>query len=504
VAVTDKRTDSPRSLRVFTQRADSGRTAASRLHARSGVVGGRIGEAIVPICALAFVVSAVVALLALTPQWPEAGSVVLDSNNQVTSVRPGSLAWIEGVRPGWFQVAVTDTTTSYGDGGQSRPVDDRPPPGVLQVGQLEPALLTLAVAAGLYAVRQKRLASTAAIAAAGLAAPVWALRIGAAGEVIACLPALVAGGFAWQVADGIGALPGRLVRVATGLAMVAAAVVTATVFQSAGLRPVIDPILAGVVAAAGLCVALAWLLVVGWHAGTVKARPGPRTTFGTVRAVALDMLPYSEPARHGGAVAERERLASDLHAELLPALASTVVALEKRGAADEAARLRSLTSSVRDLVSARRLPILQDEGLVPAAEWLAESLEERSQLVIEVDLAGNSDSRWPRPVERAAYRVIQLALDNVIRHAGATTARVAIAGDANSLNLSVADDGLGVAGDPATPVAGRDGGAVAARGTARSHLGLADMRAEAESIGAILTVSAGSHRGTIVAMRWRG
>ena len=117
MAVIDKETDPSRSLRVSTQQAESERTSvAARLRARSAAVRGRIGGAIVAMSALAFVVSAAVALLALTPQWPEAGSVVLNSNYKVVSVRPGSLAWIEGVRPGWVRVTTTDTNSSYSDG----------------------------------------------------------------------------------------------------------------------------------------------------------------------------------------------------------------------------------------------------------------------------------------------------------------------------------------------------------------------------------------------------
>jgi signal transduction histidine kinase len=204
------------------------------------------------------------------------------------------------------------------------------------------------------------------------------------------------------------------------------------------------------------------------------------------------MLPFSDRVRRRGAQAERDRLASDLHAEVLPAIASTVAALEQRGATEEAERLRRLAGSVRDLVSDRRLPLLEDGGLVAAAEWLAESIQERAPLTIDIDLRGDTGTRQPSVVERAVYRVLQLALDNVIRHAEADNAFVSIAGDARSLELVVADDGRGI------------GAETVARAMSAGRLGLADMRAEAESVGATLEVGPRAPSGTIVRMSWRG
>jgi signal transduction histidine kinase len=210
------------------------------------------------------------------------------------------------------------------------------------------------------------------------------------------------------------------------------------------------------------------------------------------RTVAFEMLPFSDRVRRRGAEAERDRLASDLHAEVLPAIASTAAELEQRGATHEAERLRSLAASVRDLVSARRLPMLEDRGLLAAAEWLAESLQERASLTIEIDLRGYTGARQPQRVERAAYRVLQLALDNVIRHSQAANASVAIAGDSRSLELVVADDGRGIDRSDA------------ARAMSAGRLGLADMRNEAESVGASLEIAPRSPRGTVVSMRWHG
>jgi signal transduction histidine kinase len=123
---------------------------------------------------------------------------------------------------------------------------------------------------------------------------------------------------------------------------------------------------------------------------------------------------------------------------------------------------------------------------------LAESIQARAPLTIEIDLGGDTGTRQPGRVERAAYRVLQLALDNVIRHAEADNAFVAIAGDARSLELTVADNGRGIDTD------------TAARAMNAGRLGLADMRAEAESVGAKLEVGPRVPCGTLVKMMWPG
>jgi signal transduction histidine kinase len=97
----------------------------------------------------------------------------------------------------------------------------------------------------------------------------------------------------------------------------------------------------------------------------------------------------------------------------------------------------------------------------------------------------------PIEVAAAAFRVAQLALENVVRHAPGADARLAVTTRSDRLRLVIADDGPGI-----QPSAHRD--AVVA-----GRRGLADMDAEAARCGASLTVarSAGGI-GTIVTFDW--
>jgi signal transduction histidine kinase len=113
------------------------------------------------------------------------------------------------------------------------------------------------------------------------------------------------------------------------------------------------------------------------------------------------------------------------------------------------AQLESLRELVVDtLRNVRRLAVelrpsaLDDFGLVPALERLVDGFSERTG--IAVDLAETlGEERLPRDVETAFYRIVQEALTNVARHAGATRADVVLRRTPSGASLVVEDDGSG-------------------------------------------------------------
>ncbi len=415
-------------------------------------------------------------------------SVQVDAAGVVTSVEVGSDAWTSGVRPGWTVVAQTTGETMYGGGiGNVVPVMDdltkRDPTPVLV-----PPLALLILAAAAYPLGLRRTSTTLAVVAAALIDPAFAPRFGLAGWVLAGVPIVLAAGLLGQVSQMAG-LPKQLFWRLAGWVVVPAGAAAAAAVR--------DSVTTAFEFAAFGLLAVAWMIVFRWRVANASLAAGSTSRLAVVRAVALETVPFASRVRNTGAQAERDRLASDLHAEVLPAIASRAEELERQGDSASAEVLRDLAHDVRDLVSARRLPILEDEGLIAAAEWLAESLESRAGIEIEIDLAGETGARPPLVVERAAYRILQLALDNVIKHAAASKAVVSLDGSARSLKLVVADDGRGL----------EPGQAVAAR--RRGHLGLADMRAEAEAVGASLTVdrsaggpAGGPGSGTRISFTW--
>lgn len=188
--------------------------------------------------------------------------------------------------------------------------------------------------------------------------------------------------------------------------------------------------------------------------------------------------------------AERARLASTLHADFLPnleRLASENAAGASREEVSE--RLRELQDEVRRLMAERRLVVLEEFGILEALEWLVAQAEERVSFVIDltVDDASTPD-RPPRDVERAAFRIAQLAVENAIQHAGPTRLILHVLARADRLTLTVADDGRWLAPTPAD--------------RRRDHVGIADMRSEADNVRGAVEVTPGQAGGTTVQFAW--
>jgi signal transduction histidine kinase len=92
----------------------------------------------------------------------------------------------------------------------------------------------------------------------------------------------------------------------------------------------------------------------------------------------------------------------------------------------------------------------------------------------------------------AADRIAQAACENIERHAGADNVKVSLAASARAVALDISDDGVGL--DPADAERAARGG----------HLGLVDMRRQAELVGALLEIDGRPDEGTRISFRWPG
>jgi signal transduction histidine kinase len=187
---------------------------------------------------------------------------------------------------------------------------------------------------------------------------------------------------------------------------------------------------------------------------------------------------------------ERRRLRRDLHDGLGPTLAALAFKVDTARnvlSGDQEAhellveirdRLRDTVTDVRRVVENLRPPDLDEVGLGGALSRLMAGLPgpTRFQLRLPDDTGGLSSATGV-----AAYRIVQEALTNVVRHAGATTCEVEVATAGGALRLVVTDDGHGLI----------DG--------TRTGNGLSTMRERAEELGGALLVSAEPGRGTVVA-----
>jgi signal transduction histidine kinase len=205
-------------------------------------------------------------------------------------------------------------------------------------------------------------------------------------------------------------------------------------------------------------------------------------------ATLRELVPGQVAAEESRAEAERREMAGDLHASVVPRLRRAIE--EAEDGADPTTVLRHLRAADLELerLMADRWPVvLETFGLVGALEDLAERLEDDGSPPITLEIE-RVEGRPPASIERAGWRVAQIALDNAIRHADARSISVMVGTAPGRLDLAVADDGRGI--DPARR------GRVAGRG-------LADAERQATAVGAALQVDGGPSRGTTVRFEWR-
>jgi len=192
--------------------------------------------------------------------------------------------------------------------------------------------------------------------------------------------------------------------------------------------------------------------------------------------------------------AERRRIARELHDETGQVLTAIRLELgllagmaeqkpEAREAVDRALDLtgRAL-ETIRATVRGLRPAALDDLGLVPAVEALAEDFSGRTGIPVDLDAHGPPHD-LPPEVEVALYRIFQEALTNVARHAEARRVWAWLREDPGEVVLVVEDDGRGF--DPAKTAKAGD-----------HRAGLAGMRERLLGLGGRLDVKSAIGTGT--------
>ncbi|MBI1946915.1 MAG: HAMP domain-containing protein [Deltaproteobacteria bacterium] len=196
---------------------------------------------------------------------------------------------------------------------------------------------------------------------------------------------------------------------------------------------------------------------------------------------------------------EAGRIARELHDELgqmLTGLKMDLARVRRLCTAEgvEGGSLRALEDmnthvdgaidSVRRISSELHPPVLDRLGLGAALDWLARDREEKAGLAIPLHIEGLKE-----PVETlvatTVFRVMQEALTNVIRHAGASVVTVDLVERDDALTLTIHDDGRGI-------------DAAAAEGP--RSLGILGMHERARLIGGSLTVRGAPGAGTTITL----
>ncbi len=217
------------------------------------------------------------------------------------------------------------------------------------------------------------------------------------------------------------------------------------------------------------------------------------TAVALAQSVQTDRLRSSIAA----ADAERRRWARELHDETLQGLGGLRVLLSSARRGDDLERARQAMgeavehiereiANLRAIITELRPAALDELGLGTAIEALLERHRVQSGFEIEEELAlpgsAEDEARLGEELETTVYRLVQEALTNVAKHAGAEQVRVAVGQADGKLLIEVQDDGAGF--DPEL---------------ASEGFGLAGMRERVGLAGGTLSIDSGEG-GTLVSV----
>jgi signal transduction histidine kinase len=248
-------------------------------------------------------------------------------------------------------------------------------------------------------------------------------------------------------------------------------------------------------AVAAVCVFAAGTLLSVAYMGTVVRQSQERQRL--IEQLQATRAELAAAERQAGTLAERQRLARDLHDTLTQGFASVVLLLE---AAEESLALgrpverhieQALRSARDNLAESRRVVWalrprpLADQPLPQALQELTGRLGEETGLRAEMVITGSARP-LPAHVEEALLRIVQEALANVRKHAAASRATVTLSYLDDVTMLDVHDDGIGFDQAPTVPVAG-------------AGLGLHAMAERAAALGGSLVIESAPGEGTTVA-----
>ncbi len=197
---------------------------------------------------------------------------------------------------------------------------------------------------------------------------------------------------------------------------------------------------------------------------------------------------------------ERTRIARELHDELGVGLTCLKIDLSRMltmvsegagaGARKKAGdKIRSMVeqidttiASVQRLVTELRPAVLDDLGLVAAVEWQCQDFQKRTGIPCTCVTSADDIAMEPEQAT-ALFRICQEALTNTARHAQATAVTIKLESRRDSLQLVVADNGVGI---PETKVSDR------------RSLGLLGMKERVALFGGEITIRGNPGNGTIV------
>jgi signal transduction histidine kinase len=192
---------------------------------------------------------------------------------------------------------------------------------------------------------------------------------------------------------------------------------------------------------------------------------------------------------------ERSRLARELHDSVTQTVFSMTLAVraaqlllskDLRQAAVQLDRVvelaRNASREIQAIVKQLRPASLSEAGLPAALQSYLAERQARDGLVAHLEVRG--EAHWPENVTLGLYRIVQEAVNNVIKHAGTREVTIKLNLCDQPARIEVIDHGLGFVVSEIAPQ--------------RGHMGLVSMAERARELGWAMTIDAAPGQGTCV------
>ncbi len=202
---------------------------------------------------------------------------------------------------------------------------------------------------------------------------------------------------------------------------------------------------------------------------------------------------------------ERKRIAAELHDGIGQSLSAIKFSVENaiglwasRCSEPEVTQLHKIISMMQGAIEeVRRISMdlhpstLTDLGIVPTIAWFCRefrSIYSGIQLETIVDL---EETNVPVPLKTIMFRIIQEALNNIVKHAKADQIRIHLGRIGSNIELVIQDNGVGF-----------DLGLLAQREAKDKGFGITGMRERADFSGGSFVITSSAETGTIVSVSW--
>jgi signal transduction histidine kinase len=232
-----------------------------------------------------------------------------------------------------------------------------------------------------------------------------------------------------------------------------------------------------------------------------QAQAESQSLLAELRSAHRKLQVYAQQVEELAGVQERERLARELHDSVTQTIFSMTLTAQaarillERDPARVAAQLENLQNlsqsalaEMRSLIQQLHSSPIVEEGLAAALRRHVSERQQKDGLNVDLQISG--ERRLPSETEAALFRVVQEALNNVIKHAQTERASVVLSMDKDPISLLIEDHGKGF--DPATVQSWPE------QAGSASHLGLSGMAERVKALGGRLIVDSEPGKGTSI------